>query len=50
MKKLLGKVKADMACESLGVAMTTFGVAQFSIPAAWIFIGAFLIWLVESAN
>ena len=50
MKKLLGKVDKDFILESLGFSLVTFSLAHFGVAFACIFVGSFLIWLVESAN
>lgn len=50
MKALLRKLKPEFVIESLGVCLVTFGIAQFSAPIAFIALGVFLVWLVESAN
>lgn len=50
MKALLKQIKPEFILESLGVCLVTYGIAQFSAPLAFIALGIFLVWLVESTN
>ena len=50
MKALFKKIRPEFVIESLGVCLVTYGIAQFSAPVAFIALGVFLVWLVESAN
>lgn len=47
-KKPLANLKPETLVEVAGVAVTTYGISHFSGFGALIFVGAFLIWLVES--
>ena len=48
--KFFKKIRVEFIIESLGISLVAGGVAQFSIPASIVVIGAFLVWLVESAD
>jgi biopolymer transport protein ExbB/TolQ len=41
------KIDITVVTEVLGVALFATGVAMISIPAAFITVGAFLIWITE---
>lgn len=50
MKALFKKIKPEFVAESLGLSMAVYGLSLYSHALAWVGLGAFLVWLVESAN
>ena len=50
MKSLFGKIKAGELFETLGVSMVVGSIATYSVVVSVAVLGAFLVWLIESAN
>jgi hypothetical protein len=50
MKMKLNKIDFSLIVEVVGISLVTSGLAMISLPAAFIVLGSFLIWITEKAN
>ena len=46
----LNKIDFSLIVEVVGISLVTSGLAMFSLPAALIVLGSFLVWITEKAN
>ena len=46
----LNKIDFSLIVEVVGISLVTSGLAMICLPAAFIVLGSFLVWITEKAN